>query len=146
MYGEIVKFLAEKLYLANNNIYNNHRRVHWMEIYRSRHIEGINQPRDQNRRNCTSSRLATLTNCHLNKDGDGIGCQFSWFAQSSTKSHCNNNRKKLEKLVIETKQTWSEADNVTTLKRIVALFVVEFLSFFDSRFLLAPHVIRNLCL
>lgn len=49
-------------------------------------------------------------------------------------------------LVIETKQTWSEADNVTTLKRIVALFVVEFLSFFDSRFLLAPHVIRNLCL
>lgn len=54
--------------------------------------------------------------------------------------------KKLEKLVIETKQTWSEADNVTTLKRIVALFVVEFLSFFDSRFLLAPHVIRNLCL
>lgn len=55
-------------------------------------------------------------------------------------------KKKLEKLVIETKQTWSEADNVTTLKRIVALFVVEFLSFFDSRFLLAPHVIRNLCL
>lgn len=53
---------------------------------------------------------------------------------------------KMEELVIETKQTWSEADNVTTLKRIVALFVVEFLSFFDSRFLLAPHVIRNLCL